>query len=94
MAHRPFLFLLDEPTSALDSELTAEILELIRALALGGQRILLTTHAMGFARHVADRVAYLARGSVIEEQAPADLYNNPRTEEVARFFEKLSTFQS
>lgn len=92
IAHRPALLLLDEPTSALDPELKAEILELVLALAEGGQRIILTTHEMGFARHVADRVAFLAAGKVVEEASADTLFDAPRSEQVARFFAKLKRF--
>jgi len=93
MAHQPDLLLLDEPTSALDPELKAEILELVRSLATSGQRIILTTHEMGFARHVADHVAFLGEGTVVEHSAAAALFESPRSAEVQRFFAKLNSFR-
>ncbi|MCP4849235.1 MAG: amino acid ABC transporter ATP-binding protein, partial [Verrucomicrobiaceae bacterium] len=66
IAHGPGLLFLDEPTSALDPEMTAEVLDLIVELKDGGQDIVLSTHEMGFARQVADEVAFLAEGRIAE----------------------------
>ena len=64
IAPGPSLLFLDEPTSALDPEMTGEVLDLIVELRNTGQDIILTTHEMGFARQVADRVAFLDRGEI------------------------------
>jgi polar amino acid transport system ATP-binding protein len=66
IAHGPGLLFLDEPTSALDPEMTAEVLDLIVELKDGGQDIVLSTHEMGFARQVADEVAFLTEGRIAE----------------------------
>ena len=66
IAHGPGLLFLDEPTSALDPEMTAEVLDLIVELKDGGQDIVLSTHEMGFARQVADQVAFLSGGKIAE----------------------------
>lgn len=70
MVTGPKLVLLDEPTSSLDPELVGGVLEVIRKLAARYMTMLLTTHEMGFARSVADRVIFLADGKVQEQGTP------------------------
>jgi len=92
IASRPRLLILDEPTSALDPEMTAEVLEVIRELADGGQDILLSTHEMGFAQSVADRVVFLAGGRVVEQGSPGKVIGEPESETVRRFFSKVMRY--
>jgi polar amino acid transport system ATP-binding protein len=92
IAHRPEILILDEPTSALDPEMTAEVLELIGELAAGGQRIILSTHEMGFARAVADQVALIAAGKVAEHGPASEVLGNPRMELTQRFLSKVMRF--
>ncbi|MEQ1861572.1 MAG: amino acid ABC transporter ATP-binding protein [Chthoniobacteraceae bacterium] len=68
---QPRVLLFDEPTSALDPEMTAEVLDVIEELKAEGRDFVLVTHQMGFARRVADRVAFLADGRIVEH-APAE----------------------
>lgn len=89
VASKPEVLFLDEPTSALDPEMTAEVLELIQELAEGGQRIVLSTHEMGFARAVGDTVAFLAAGRVIESAPPAEWFERPATEQARRFLSRV-----
>lgn len=89
MAHEPSLLLLDEPTSALDPEMKAEVLDLIAELCEGGQRIVLSTHEMGFAKRSADHVLFLADGQAVEEGTANELFDEPKTEPVARFLRKV-----
>lgn len=79
VTHHPKILFLDEPTSALDPEMTAEVLELIQELAEAGQDIILSTHEMGFARAVADQVAFVAAGKIVELAPPANLFNKPQS---------------
>jgi ABC-type polar amino acid transport system ATPase subunit len=69
--------------------MTAEVLELIQELAEGGQRIILSTHEMGFARAVGDRVAFLAAGKVMEAAPPARWFEQPETELARRFLSRV-----
>jgi polar amino acid transport system ATP-binding protein len=85
LAVKPKVLLFDEPTSALDPEMTAEVLDMIRELRAEGQDLILVTHEMGFARVVADRVAFLAQGRILEHGATSDLFNAPRHELCRRF---------
>lgn len=92
IAAEPEILLLDEPTSALDPEMTAEVLGLIQELAAGGQDIILSTHEMGFAKAVADHVALIAAGKVLEHGSPAEVFGNPREELTRRFLGKVMRF--
>src|SRR5712672_935495 len=67
LALEPAMMLFDEPTSALDPELVGEVLGVLRALAAGGMTMLVVTHEIGFAANVADRIAFMDRGRIIEE---------------------------
>lgn len=86
---RPRLMLFDEPTSALDPEMKAEVLDLVQELCEAGQRIVLSTHEMGFARNSADHVAFLANGELVEEGAAAALFDQPSSEVVSAFLAKV-----
>jgi polar amino acid transport system ATP-binding protein len=89
VAAKPRVLFLDEPTSALDPEMTAEVLELIQELAAEGQTIVLSTHEMGFARAVADQVAFLAAGRIEESGTPAELFENPKSPLCLRFLSRI-----
>jgi polar amino acid transport system ATP-binding protein len=89
VASKPEILFLDEPTSALDPEMTAEVLELIQELAEGGQRIILSTHEMGFARAVGDLVVFLAAGKVVEAAPPAKWFESPQSEQAKRFLSRV-----
>ncbi|MFH1186378.1 MAG: amino acid ABC transporter ATP-binding protein [Chloroflexota bacterium] len=78
LAMEPRLMLFDEPTSALDPELIGEVLNVMKKLAQEGTTMLVVTHEMGFAREVADRVAVMAEGEIIEESVPDELFRAPR----------------
>ena len=78
LAMEPRVMLFDEPTSALDPELIGEVLNVMKKLALEGTTMLVVTHEMGFAREVADRVAVMAEGEIIEQARPDDLFRAPR----------------
>jgi ABC-type polar amino acid transport system ATPase subunit len=92
IAPGPEILLLDEPTSALDPEMTAEVLELIQELAAAGQHIILSTHEMGFARAVADQVALIAAGKILESGPPSAVFGAPREEFTQRFLAKVMRF--
>jgi polar amino acid transport system ATP-binding protein len=89
LAMQPDLLLLDEVTSALDPELVAEVLEVVRGLALSGMTMLIATHEMGFARDVADRVCFLDAGRILEQGPPAEILQSPREERTRRFLDRV-----
>ncbi|HET6162514.1 MAG TPA: amino acid ABC transporter ATP-binding protein [Planctomycetota bacterium] len=89
LAMEPEVLLLDEPTAALDPELTQEVLETLRALAAGGQTMVVVTHEMGFARHVATQVAVFDAGRIVETGCPDDVFTRPREERTRRFLARV-----
>lgn len=92
LAARPRFLLFDEPTSALDPEMTAEVLSLIAELRESHTPMLLVTHEMGFARKIADQVAFLAEGRVLEHGAAGAFFAHPKTEEARRFLAKVLAY--
>ena len=89
LAVQPRLLLLDEITSALDPELVGEVLAIVRELAAGGMTILMATHEMGFARHVADRVCFLDGGRLVESGPPAQVLGDPVHERTRTFLARI-----
>jgi polar amino acid transport system ATP-binding protein len=85
LAMDPELLLFDEPTSALDPELVSEVLNVIRALAEEGRTMLLVTHELGFAYHVATRVIFLADGTIHEQGTPDEILKDPKKERTRAF---------
>jgi polar amino acid transport system ATP-binding protein len=89
LAMDPMLMLFDEATSALDPELVGEVLKVMEQLALEGMSMVVVTHEMGFARHVADRVIFMDGGKVIESGPPANIFDNPQQERTQAFLSKI-----
>ena len=91
LAMRPKAMLFDEPTSALDPEMVGEVLDVMSALAADGMTMIVVTHEMGFARHAADRVVFMADGQIVEQAPPAEFFGNPRSERARDFLGKILT---
>jgi polar amino acid transport system ATP-binding protein len=89
IAGRPRALLLDEVTSALDPELVGEVLAAIRDLKAEGVTMLLATHEMTFAREVADTVAFLHDGRILELGSPEEVLAQPKRPETQRFLRRL-----
>ena len=89
LAMRPKLMLFDEPTSALDPELVGEVLAAMQDLANSGMTMIVVTHEMGFARKVADTVAFMDAGLIVESGPPDQLLDNPQHERTKSFFSKV-----
>lgn len=89
LAMHPKLLLFDEPTSALDPELVGDVLDVMKGLAADGMTMVVVTHEMGFAREVADSVAFLDGGVVVEAGPPAEVLGNPRHERTRAFLDKV-----
>lgn len=89
LAMDPQVMLFDEPTSALDPELVDEVLEVMKSLAVGGMTMVLVTHEIGFAREVADSLAFIDGGVVVEKGNPRELIANPRHERTQQFLSKV-----
>ena len=88
-ATQPRLMLLDEVTSALDPELVGEVLAAVRDLKAEGVTMIIATHEMSFAREVADRVAFLHEGKILEIGDPAQVLEQPRQPETQKFLRRL-----
>jgi ABC-type polar amino acid transport system ATPase subunit len=89
LAMDPKLMLFDEPTSALDPELVGEVLDVMKELAQTGMTMIVVTHEMGFAREVADAIAFMDGGVVVEAGPPRELLGNPRQERTKAFLSKV-----
>lgn len=87
LAMKPQVMLFDEPTSALDPELVGEVLSVIRQLAEEGMTMIIVTHEMGFAAHVADTVMFMDAGRVVERGSPQTIFRSPRSERLAQFLD-------
>ncbi len=92
LAMDPEMLLFDEPTSALDPELVGEVLAVILALAEEGRTMLLVTHELGFAYHVATRIIFLADGAIHEQGTPDEVLKNPKKERTRAFLASHKQF--
>ncbi|HWG98389.1 MAG TPA: amino acid ABC transporter ATP-binding protein [Pilimelia sp.] len=91
LAMQPKAMLFDEPTSALDPEMVGEVLDVMTSLAREGMTMVVVTHEMGFARHAANRVVFMADGQLVEEAPPEKFFANPRSERARDFLSKILT---
>ena len=91
LAMKPKAMLFDEPTSALDPEMVGEVLDVMTGLARDGMTMIVVSHEMGFARHAADRVVFMADGQLVEEAPPAEFFGSPRTDRAKDFLSKILT---
>jgi glutamate transport system ATP-binding protein len=91
LAMQPKAMLFDEPTSALDPEMVGEVLDVMTTLAREGMTMVVVTHEMGFARHAADRVVFMADGQLVEDAPPTDFFAKPRSERARDFLSKILT---
>ncbi|EOH87970.1 amino acid ABC transporter ATP-binding protein [Enterococcus pallens] len=89
LAMEPDVMLFDEPTSALDPEMVGEVLTVMKALAQEGMTMIIVTHEMGFAKEVGDRVLFMDEGKIVEEAAPADLFDHPQHARTIDFLSKV-----
>lgn len=85
LAMQPDMMLFDEVTSALDPELVAEVLNVMKDLALGGMTMVVVTHEMGFAREVGTRMIFMDGGVIVEESDPREMIANPKEERTKKF---------
>ena len=89
LALQPRIIMFDEPTSALDPELVGDVLNVMRQVAEAGITMLVVTHEVAFARDVADRIAILDQGVILEMGNPEKILKNPENEKTRRFFSML-----
>ena len=88
LAMEPKVMLFDEPTSALDPELVGEVLSVMKKLAENGMGMIVVTHEMAFARDVADRVVFMADGTIVEEAPPEEFFTNPKNDRLREFLKR------
>ena len=89
LAMQPKVMLFDEPTSALDPEMVREVLDVMRNLAESGMTMVCVTHEVGFAREVADRIIFLAEGTLVADTTPHEFFNNPKEERLQKFLTQI-----
>lgn len=89
LAMDPKVMLFDEPTSALDPEMINEVLEVMADLAAAGMTMVVVTHEMGFARKVADRIIFMAEGTILEDTDPETFFSNPQSDRAKDFLAKI-----
>jgi polar amino acid transport system ATP-binding protein len=89
IATEPKVLLLDEVTSALDPVLIAEVLSLISELKADGITMIISTHEMGFAKRIADRVIFLSAGRINESGSPKEIFENAQSAELKSFLSAL-----
>ena len=85
----PSIMLFDEPTSALDPEMVKEVLDTMIDLAREGMTMLCVTHEMGFAKAVADRVIFMDRGEIVEQNTPDEFFSAPKNERTQQFLSQI-----
>ena len=88
LALKPDILCFDEPTSALDPELTGEVLRVIRDLKSADSTMIVVTHEMEFARHVSDKVIFMADGVIEEMGTPEEVFLNPKSPKTKSFLAK------
>lgn len=85
----PEALLFDEPTSALDPEMVKEVLQVIKDLANTGITICIVTHEMKFAREISDRILFVDEKSILEDNIPSEVFDNPKTDRLKEFLSKV-----
>lgn len=89
LAMNPDVMLFDEPTSALDPEMVGEVLEVMKQLAKDGMTMVVVTHEMGFAREVGTNIVFVDEGVIVEQGAPAEFFDNPKSPRLKEFLSKV-----
>ena len=85
----PKVMLFDEPTSSLDPEMISEVLDVMVELANDGMTMIVVTHEMGFARKVADKVIFMDKGKIVEQNTTEEFFRSPKTERCKTFLNQI-----
>ncbi|MDD2494748.1 MAG: amino acid ABC transporter ATP-binding protein [Tissierellia bacterium] len=83
------VLLFDEPTSALDPEMVGEVLEVMKKLANEGLTMIVVTHEMTFARDVANRVVFMDKGLIVEDDSPKVIFTSPKQQRTREFLSRI-----
>jgi polar amino acid transport system ATP-binding protein len=89
----PEIMLFDEVTAALDPEMVREVLKVILELANNGMTMVVVTHEMEFAKHVADKVVFMEDGKIVESGTPQEFFENPKTDRAKSFLESFDLYK-
>lgn len=89
LANKPHVLLFDEPTSALDPEMVKEVLNVIKELAKEGMTMIIVTHEMNFAREVSNKIIFMDKGEIIEDNSPYEFFNNTKSSRAKEFLSKV-----
>lgn len=89
LSMEPEVLLFDEPTSALDPEMVGEVLAVMQDLAKEGLTMLVVTHEMGFAKEAANRVIFMDKGIIVEDESPDIIFTNPKHERTKEFLSRV-----
>lgn len=90
---QPQAMLFDEVTSSLDPELVGEVLSVMKDLSSDGMTMVVVTHELGFAYHVADRVLFLHDGRILAEGTPEEILKNPSEPPIQQFLSGFTSFR-
>ena len=83
---KPKLLLLDEPTANLDPEIIKEIESILKEVSKS-MIIILVTHSLALAKRLANRVIFMSKGHIIEDDTNDNIFNHPKTAELKNFIE-------
>lgn len=89
LANKPHVLLFDEPTSALDPEMVKEVLNVIKELAKEGMTMIIVTHEMNFAIEVSNKIVFMDKGEIIEDNSPYEFFNNTKSSRAKEFLSKV-----
>jgi cystine transport system ATP-binding protein len=92
LAMEPEVMQFDEPTSALDPERVGEVLSVMKELAQEGMTMLVVTHELKFARNVANKIVFMADGSIVETASPEAFFEHPAQERTRQFLRQITEF--
>lgn len=89
----PEIMLFDEVTAALDPEMVREVLMVLLELAQNGMTMVIVTHELEFAKHVADKIVFMEEGKIIEVSSPKEFFENPKTERAKSFLSSFDLYK-
>lgn len=89
----PEIMLFDEVTAALDPEMVREVLLVLLELARNGMTMVVVTHELEFAKHVADKIVFMEEGRIVEMASSQDFFNNPQTERAKSFLASFDLYK-
>ena len=94
LAGKPDLLIADEPTTALDVTIQAQVLNLLRKLqSETGMSILFITHDIGVAAQMADHIAVMQNGSIVELKTKKELFSNPENSYTQKLFDAIPSWE-